>query len=83
MKAIVILILVCLCCALLSGGAQAQEIRRPDFQDTNDIKAYCSGLVGNSMAFAFASGVSVAVPALSAGFLAASLAFAVAAVALC
>ncbi len=83
MKAILILIFVFLCCALLSGEAQAQELREPDLRDANNSNSYCSGLVGNSLAFAFASGASVAVPALSAGFLAASLAFAVAAVAVC
>jgi len=83
MKVSLSLILVCLCCALLATPAQARELPTPDLKEPNDLKAYCSGLVGNSLAFAFASGVSVAVPALSAGFLAASLAFAVAAAAVC
>ena len=83
MKAAYIFVLVCLCCSLLVTAGQAQQLDTPDLKAANDLKAYCSGLVGNSLAFAFASGVSVAVPALSAGFLAASLAFAVAAAAVC
>jgi len=67
----------------MATAAQAQEVPDVDLRETTNLKAYCSGLLGNSLAFAFASGVSVAVPALSAGFLAASVAFAIAAAAVC
>lgn len=83
MKTSVSVILVCLLCAFPTTAAHAQELPTPDLKDVGSLSPYCAGLVGNSLAFAFASGVSVAVPALSAGFLAASVAFAIAAVAVC
>jgi len=75
-----LLIVTCLCCAIPLTAVHAQVLSDSDL---NPSSQYCSGLLGNSLAFAFASGVSAPVPALSAGFLAASVAFAVAAIAIC
>jgi ABC-type Fe3+ transport system permease subunit len=76
-------ILVCLICLFLSGSVVAQAFHDPGLDQDNHTDTYCSGLIGNSLAFAFASGVSVAVPALSAGFLAASVTFGLAAALVC
>lgn len=83
MKTQPLLVLVCLLCASLPGPVEAQNLQDPGLDEGRNLKAYCSGLIGNSLAFAFASGVSVSVPALSAGFLAASLSFAIAAALVC
>jgi len=83
MKALILFTVICLYCSFMSTVVQAQQSPEPDLKEPHQLKAYCSGLIGNSLAFAFASGVSIAVPALSAGFLAASLALAVAAAAVC
>jgi hypothetical protein len=79
MRIVIFLLLVSL---FASVPAAAQSPQMPK-ENTGSYSNYCSGLIGNSLAFAFASGVSVAVPTLSAGFLAASLAFALAASVVC
>ena len=79
MRVVIFLLLVSLF-ASVPAAAQSQQIPT---ETTSSQNNYCSGLIGNSLAFAFASGVSVAVPTLSAGFLAASLAFALAAAVVC
>lgn len=79
MKAIVLVLLLSLFASVPAVAQSPQLPAEPSPSHNN----YCSGLIGNSLAFAFASGLSVAVPTLSAGFLAASLALALAASVVC
>jgi len=83
MKTTLSLVIICLVLSVLAAQGQTLHPEEPDLVRDVRPRDYCSGLVGNSLAFAFASGVSIAVPALSAGFLVTSLAFAVAAAAVC
>ena len=55
MKPFVMFIVICLFCSFLSTAVHARELQDPDLKDPTGLKSYCSGLVGNSLAFAFAS----------------------------
>jgi hypothetical protein len=77
MKLVIVLFLLTAVLTTTSLGLQPALDLEPRGQD------YCSGTIGVSLGLAFASGVALASPPLSAGLLAASAAFALAALTMC